>query len=394
MNRETTIRSSETVIVTDSSRRKRMIIVAAALFLILAAVAIAMTMSRDKEAGAAQGGGAGAGKGGGQVPTVTVVVPGRQVVSRSISATGTLGARVDMPVGIAGEGGMVAQVLVQPGQWVRAGQTLAVIERSVQSQEAAQLAAQIRVARADAALAQNELSRAQSLVARGFVSRADVDRRLAARDAAQARVGVAQAAYNASRARIGRLDIRAPAAGLVLERRVEPGQVVGGGSGALFRVARGGEMELRAQLSENDLANLGVGVPAIVTPAGTTRNFNGAVWQISPVISEQNRQGIARVALAYDPALRPGGFATVQIVAGAQQAPVLPESAMQTDETGTFVYIVDPANKIQRRAVRTGTVTPNGIAIVGGLTGQETVVLRAGGFLNPGEKVRPQRQKI
>lgn len=393
MNKETAIRTSETVIVTDPGRRKRIIIISLAVLAVVLAAVLFMTLGKSKEAAAGAPAAAG-GPGGGQVPTVTVVVPGRQTVSRSISATGTLAARVDMPVGIAGEGGQVAQVLVQPGQWVGAGQTLAVIERSVQTQEAAQLAANIRVARADAALAQNELNRAQSLVARGFVSRADLDRKQAARDAAQARVAVAQASYNASRARIGRLDIRAPAAGLVLERRVEPGQVVGGGSGALFRIARGGEMELKAQLSENDLANLRVGVPAIVTPAGTTESFNGSVWQVSPVIDQQNRQGVARVALAYDPALRPGGFASVQIVAGAQQAPILPESAMQTDENGTFVYVVDPANKVQRRTVKTGIVTPTGIAIVAGLTGQESVVLRAGGFLNPGEKVRPQRQKI
>jgi RND family efflux transporter MFP subunit len=392
MNKETAIRTSETVVVTDPGRRKRIIIISLAVLAVVLAAVLFMTLGKKE---AAAGGPAGAGgPGGGQVPTVTVVVPGRQTVSRSISATGTLAARVDMPVGIAGEGGQVAQVLVQPGQWVGAGQTLAVIERSVQTQEAAQLAANIRVARADAALAENELARAQSLVSRGFVSRADVDRRLAARDAARARVAVAQASYNASRARIGRLDIRAPAAGLVLERRVEPGQVVGGGSGALFRIARGGEMELKAQLSENDLANLRVGVPAIVTPAGTTQNFNGSVWQVSPVIDQQNRQGVARVALAYNPALRPGGFASVQIVAGAQQAPVLPESAMQTDDNGTFVYVVDATNKVQRRKVETGIVTPRGIAIVAGLTGQESVVLRAGGFLNPGEKVRPQRQKI
>jgi len=393
MNKETAIHSSETVVVTDSSRRKRMVLIAAAIVIVLAAALIAFTMTKKKNPEPAAGVGAGP-RAGGQVPTVTVVVPGRQTVARTISATGSLAARVDMPVGVAGEGGQVARVLVQPGDWVGAGQTLAVIDRSVQNQEAAQLAAQVRVAQADAALAQNELDRAESLVAGGFVSRADLDRKRATRDSAQARVRVAQAAYNASRARIGRLDIRAPAAGLVLERRVEPGQVVSGGSGALFRIARGGEMELRAQLSENDLASLAVGVPATVTPAGTTEEFKGAVWQISPVISEQNRQGVARVALAYDPALRPGGFATVDIVAGAQSAPVLPESAMQTDETGTFVYVVDGANRVQRRAVKIGTVTDKGIAIVGGLTGQESVVLRAGGFLSPGDKVRPQRQKL
>jgi RND family efflux transporter MFP subunit len=178
-----------------------------------------------------------------------------------------------------------------------------------------------------------------------------------------------------------------------LERNVEPGQVVSAGSGALFRVARGGEMELRAQLSESDLVALPVGSTATVTPVGSTRTFTGSVWQISPIVNQQNRQGIARVALAYDPTLRPGGFASVSILAGSQDAPVLPESAIQSDEKGNFVYVVDKANRAQRRAVKTGTVTPAGIAVVEGLAGNEQIVLRAGGFLTPGDKVRPQRHK-
>jgi HlyD family secretion protein len=220
-----------------------------------------------------------------------------------------------------------------------------------------------------------------------------MDRKRAARDAANARVKVAQASLAESRARIGRLDVRSPAAGLVLERNVEPGQIVSPGSGALFRVARGGQMELRAQLSEADLVQLSVGVPATVTPVGSQRSFTGSVWQISPIVNQQNRQGIARIALAYDPSLRPGGFASVEIVAGSQEAPVLPESAILSDEKGNFVYIIDKANRAQRRAVKTGTVTPAGIAVIEGLQGNEMVVLRAGGFLNPGDKVRPQRQK-
>lgn len=394
MNRETSILSSDNLVVVDRSRRRRMLLIAAGIAIAIAVVLAFMLLGGGGDKPATGPGAAGKGADKGQVPTVSVVVPGRISVSRSIGATGTLDARVDMPVGVAGEGGMVTRVLVQPGQWVGAGQTLATIDRSVQGQEAAQLAAQIRVARADAALAQNELDRAQALVSRGFVSQADLDRKRAARDAAQARVGVAQAAYNASRARIGRLDIRAPAGGLVLERRVEPGQVVSAGAGALFRIARGGEMELLAQLSENDLAAVPVGAPAVVTPAGTTQRFNGSVWQISPVISEQNRQGVARVAIPYNSGLRPGGFASVEILAGSQEAPVLPESAILSDEEGTFVYIVNAKNEIERRPVKTGVVTKRGIAVIAGLSGQETVVLRAGGFLNPGEKVRPQRQTL
>jgi len=391
MNRETTFASSDTLVVVDRSRRRRNIIIAAVAVLAAALIAF-FIFGRSGEEQAA--GAAGTGPGGGQVPTVTVIVPGRTQVARTIAATGSLAARVDMPVGVAGEGGMVAAVLVQPGQWVRAGQTLAVIDRAVQAQQAQQLAAQVQVARADAALAQNEFERSQSLVGRGFVSKADLDRKRAARDAANARVRVAQASLAESRARIGRLDIRSPAAGLVLERNVEPGQVVGAGSGALFRVARGGEMELRAQLSEVDLLALRVGVPATVTPVGSTESFTGSVWQISPVINQQNRQGVARVALTYNPSLRPGGFASVEIMAGSQEAPVLPESAIQSDDKGNFVYVVGKDNRAKRQAVKTGTVTPTGIAVVEGISGNEMIVLRAGGFLNNGDKVRPQRQKI
>ena len=389
MNRETTgFASSDTLVVVDRGRRRRIALIAVVGLIVVALLAAFFLMRGGEEkAGPATA------EGGAQAPTVTVVVPGRQTVDRSISATGSLAARVDMPVGVAGEGGMVTRVLVQPGQWVGAGQTLAVIERSVQSQEAAQLAANVQVARADAELAQNEFERSEALVGRGFVSKADLDRKRAARDAAAARVRVAQAQLNAARARIGRLDIRSPAAGLVLERNVEPGQVVSPGSGALFRVAKGGEMELLAQLSESDLASLRVGAPAVVTPVGTDRKFSGQVWQVSPIINEQNRQGIARVALAYDPALRPGGFANVEIVSGSQEAPVLPESAILSDERGSYVYVVDSNNKVARRAVQTGPVTPQGIAITGGLSGRENVVLRAGGFLNPGETVRPHRQR-
>jgi RND family efflux transporter MFP subunit len=390
MNRETTgFASSDTLVVVDRGRRRRIALIAGVGVIVVALLAAFFLMRGGEE----KAGPATAEGNRGQAPTVTVVVPGRQTVDRSISATGSLGARVDMPVGVAGEGGMVTRVLVQPGQWVGAGQTLAVIERSVQSQEAAQLAANVQVARADAELAQNEFERSEALVGRGFVSKADLDRKRAARDAAAARVRVAQAQLNAARARIGRLDIRSPAAGLVLERNVEPGQVVSPGSGALFRVAKGGEMELLAQLSESDLASLRVGAPAVVTPVGTDRKFSGQVWQVSPIINEQNRQGIARVALAYDPALRPGGFANVEIVSGSQEAPVLPESAILSDERGSYVYVVDSNNKVARRAVQTGPVTPQGIAITGGLSGRENVVLRAGGFLNPGETVRPHRQR-
>lgn len=380
MNYESGTLAQERLAGPDRPRSRRRWIVAAIVLLALAVGAWAM-WGRGSDAAPKSAAP--------QLPSVSVVVPGRVTVDRTISATGSLAARREMPVGVAGEGGMITRVLVEPGQWVQAGQVLATVDRAVQTQTAASLAAQVQVARADLELAQAELARANQLVGRGFISRADLQRRAATRDAAAARVKVASAQLGEARARNGRLDIRAPAAGLVLTRQAEPGQIVSAGSGVLFRMAQGGQLELRAQLSESDLAGLRPGARATVTPVGSTRTFPGEVWQVAPVIDPQTRQGIARVALKYDPALRPGGFAAAEIVGGVGQMPVLPDSAIQSDDKGSFVYVVDGAGKVRRRDVRIGQVSDAGVAIADGLNGTERVVRSAGGFLSEGQEVRP-----
>lgn len=326
---------------------------------------------------------------GAQAQVVSVVVPGQTTLAGTINTSGTIAARREMPVGVAGEGGQVTQVLVDAGDWVRAGQVLAVIDRSVQSQQIASQSANIAVADADARLAQANLDRALRLVEKGFISKADIDRLTATRDAAIARVRVARAGLGELGARAARLNIVAPAAGLVLTRAVEPGQVVSSGSGVLFSLARDGQMEMQARLSEADIGRLSVGSAADVTPVGTTRVLNGEVWQLSPTIDQQSRQGTARIALAYDASLRPGGFASASLRSGTIIAPLLPESAILSDEKGSYVFVVGSDNKVQRRDVKTGEVSARGISVIQGLSGNEKIVLRAGGFLNAGDLVQP-----
>jgi len=360
-------------------RRRLIFIVAAGLALLVAVLAIAY-LSSDKQVADTSD----------LIPRVTVITPGSGTVSSVINATGTIAARREMPVGVVGEGGQVKAVLVEPGDWVKAGQVLARIERSVQSQQRASLAAQLQVARADARLAQNDLERAQALVSRGFVSKADIDRKTATRDAASARVRVAEAQLQEQSARLGRLDLRAPAAGLVLTRNIEPGQVVSAGNGVLFRLAKGGQMELLARMSEADLAGLYVGASASVTPVGTSLSYEGEVWQVSPVIDPQSRQGNARIALPYHKNLRPGGFASARVISGQSEAAILPESAIQNDANGSYVYIVNDDGIVERRDVKVGQVSAKGVAVSEGLSGQEKIVALAGGFLTPGQKVLPE----
>ncbi|GAB5352075.1 efflux RND transporter periplasmic adaptor subunit [Qipengyuania sp. 483] len=364
-----------------SSRRRKLAIAAVVLFAVLALGWY--FLAGDEEAAPSAP----------QLPAVTVVAPGRTTVEGEISSTGTIAARRTLPVGVVGEGGRVVSVPVDAGSWVRQGQVLAVIDRSVQNQQAQSAAAQVQVAQADANLAQSNLDRALQLVERGFVSQADVDRLTATRDAAVARVRVAKAQAGELQARNARLNIVAPAAGLVLERNVEPGQTVGAGSQALFTIAQGGEMEMLAQLGETELASVRAGATAEVFPVGTEKGFTGQIWQIAPTIDDTTRQGTARIALSYSPELKPGGFASATINSGTVVAPVLPESALLDDDGQTYVYIIDSENKVARRNVETGIITDGGLTVTDGLSGNERVVLRAGGFLREGQEVKPKLQR-
>jgi len=388
MNRETSIHSSHTLIVDDRARQRRWVIIGVVVALVAIAAVLFMVMGGGKDEKAA----ADAAASGGQVPTVSVIVPGRSQVAGMITASGPLAAKRDQQVGIAGSGGRVVRVLVDAGNWVRAGQVLAVVDRSVQAQQAAQLAAQIQAAKAEAALAQSNYDRAVALKDRGFVSKAEIDSKRATRDAAFAQVKVAQAQLAGTRAEIGRLNVTAPASGLIMARSVEVGQIVGPGSGALFRLAEGGQMEMQAQLSQQDLAQVHVGMPATVTPVGSDRSFSGSVWQVAPMIDAQSRLGSVRIAVPYDPAMRPGGFAEARISGGTTAAPLLPQSAVLSDDRGNYVYVINAKNEVERRDIKIGTVGDEGVTVAAGLSGNEAVVLSAGPVLKPGQKVKPKRQ--
>jgi len=323
------------------------------------------------------------------VPEVTVMVPGTTEVTRYLSVPGSIAAKRDEAIGVQGEGGRITAVLVEAGQQVKRGQVLARIDRSVQSQQAARAAADIRAAEADLALADADLSRALALVDRGFVSKADIDRRTATRDGARARVAVTKAQLGEINARIALLDVRAPSDGLILDRNVEAGQVVGAASPALFRLANGGVLEMQAQVAEQDMATLKPGMTATVTPAGADTGYTGTIWLIDPIIDPMSRLGVVRIALPYSPGLRVGAFAKAKIEAGTGVKPVLPQSAIQIDDKGNFVFVVADANKVARRGIEIGAVTDEGVSIASGLTGQEQVVVSAGAFLRAGESINP-----
>lgn len=366
--------------VVDRPRRRWLVPLAVIAGIVVVAIVLMSVFGRKKADGAPPPA---------PVPTVTVVVPGTSSVAAQVTANGSIAARRDAAVGVNGEGGLVTAVLVDAGQTVAKGQTLARINSSVQTQQVAQMAASINSAKADAALAQSNLDRAAKLVDKGFISKADIDTKTATRDGMNAKVRLAEAQLGEMKARMARLDVRAPAAGLVLQRNVETGQIVGSGANNLFRIAEGGVLEMRALVAEQDMAALRVGMPATVRPVGSSTDYPGRIWLLDPVIDANSRQGVARITLVYAPGLRVGAFANATIAAGAATRPVLPQSAVMVDDAGSYVYVVGADGKVVRKNVHVGDVSEQGMSITAGLNGTEKVVLSSGAFLTPGEKVAP-----
>jgi multidrug efflux pump subunit AcrA (membrane-fusion protein) len=133
-------------------------------------------------------------------------------------------------------------------------------------------------------------------------------------------------------------------------------------------------------------------MPASVTPVGAQAPLAGTVWQVAPVIDPQSRLGEVRISIPYTPAVKPGGFAEAKITAGETSAPLLPQSAVLSDEQGNYVYIINGKNEVERRNIKIGNVSDSGVTVAEGLSGNEAVVLSAGPFLNPGQKVNPRRE--
>lgn len=323
----------------------------------------------------------------GAVPLVSARSAGLTPVTATVGFTGAIYARYDLPIGSEGETGRIIAVYVEAGEHVRKGQVLARLDDAILRPQVARLAASLDEAKANAELAQAEYARAEAVRSAGALSAEDIEKRRAAAATAAAEVKVAAAQLAEYQARLSHTDVKAPADGIVLTRSAEVGQIATPGGTALFRLAKGGEMEMRGQVAEQDMPSLRVGQPAVIHLTGIDKPFHGRVRLLGAIIDPQTRLGEIRVALDSDPDLRPGAFARGDVVVGRGKRPVLPQTAVLSDEQGAFVYIVDANHEIERRAVQVTDTTAAGVVIGSGLTGQEQVVMTAAAFLRPGERV-------
>ncbi len=323
------------------------------------------------------------------IPTVSVTSATLTTAPTTVSIIGTIAARYDMPIGVEGDGGRVAAIYVEAGDHVKRGQILARLNVSVLQPQVGSLEATLEQSRAEAELAQAEYHRAEKVGASGALSAEETERRRSTALTAASKVKVAAAQLAEARARLARTDIRAPADGNLLTRNIEVGQTASPGGEALFRLAQGGEMELRGEVAEQDLPLLKVGQAVDVRLTGIAQSFVGRIRLMGAVIDPKSRLGSVRVSLSADPNLRPGAFARADVTVSNAQRAVLPQTAVLTDDKGSYVLVVDAENRVKRRAVHVSGIVPDGVTIAEGLADHDRVVTAAGAFLQEGELIKP-----
>ena len=323
--------------------------------------------------------------------TVTVATAALTNLPRIITASGTVTAWEEVPVG-AETGGLVATaVYVDEGSYVRQGQALvqlndALLQAQLRQQQAGVQTAEANLARDDAALA-----RAQELKERGFLSQASLDTALANQRASAANLASARASLSETRTRLSQATLRAPVSGLIISRSVTRGQIVQAGT-EMFRMVRDGRLELDAQVPETELALIRAGQTAEIS-SDQVGQTTGRVRIVTPEVNAENRLGVARIALANGGGFRPGMFARARIDVGAQPTITVPTGAVlyRENRSGVFVLAADKTVRFQPVAVLSRAEDRTSVS---GIEAGVQVVVEGAGFLGDGDTVNPVAPRV
>lgn len=396
------------------------------------------------------------------VLTVTVTSPAVVRMEEAVTATGSVAAKDVLEVAAQASGLSILGLKAEEGDFVRAGQVLAVLDSSILEAQLEQARARyasgveqvakarrpfrapdiervqaaymqalatvtqerenLRQAEASLAGAEETSRRYQAVLTEGFVTVQEASDRAssmlqaragaaAARQryqgsmhaAEQARqqlrltsasgrkedVGIAQASTRETAGQIHQLEaqlrqtvVRAPDAGWVITRSARLGQVSSPDK-VLFTLARAKELEIRAEIPQEELLSLRTGMPALVNFAD--HRTKGRIWQISPAVNEQTRLGVARILLASNSPLKPGMLAEAVIRVGFKPVTTLPVAAVLGEQPDHYVYRlvnrVGNRARVQRRAVRVGHRNDKLIEVRGGVESGDQVVVTGAGQL-------------
>jgi RND family efflux transporter MFP subunit len=252
--------------------------------------------------------------------------------------------------------------------------------------EQRQAAAQLAQAQAQDEVAGTNMKRAAELLERGLIATRDRDEAWSAEEAAKANLATAQAQLANANLRLEFATLRAPDAGQISWRGVQPGQVAMAG-GELLRLIRHGQLEWRGNLPEAELVRVQEGTIVQVSgPDGS--QAQARVRRVAASLDTASRTGMVYATIAEPGTLRAGMFAQGDLLLGESAALLLPLAAVVQRDGHSYVFRVGGEQRVTRQRIEIGRVDGEQIEIVSGLTATDPVVARGAGFLSEGDRVR------
>lgn len=349
---------------------------------------------------------------------ITVATVTKQAISASVFGIGTVEARYNYRIGPTAAG-RVQQVLVDVGDSVQSGQTLAVMdavdldariqaaglaaERATASIASAN--AQTKEAAARFTLAQRESERQQTLAAKALVSQSSSDARQqeaavakAAVEASQAALDVAkkeqqrlQAEQQALRQQQANLTLTAPVAGMITTRDAEPGTTLVAGQ-AVLTLADPQSYWVKARIDQSQALGLQAGQTASITLSSAPQQvLSGKLVRIEPLSDSVTEERLVGIAFTPVPAaLSSGELAEVTLQTGQKaDALVIPNAAIQQQAGQSGVWKINPDNSLQFTPVQTGIQSLDGqVEILSGLQADDTIVVYTSKALSADSKIK------
>lgn len=291
---------------------------------------------------------------------------------------------------ITAVGGPVSQVLVFPGQHVRAGQPML----EVSSPDYSQLRASYLKARDSYNLADKNYQRAQDLFAHHAIAEADVLQAESTRTQAQADMNAAEQGLHilgitnldslASAPPTAQIPVRAPISGEVVDRLCSPGQLIQAGATQCFTISDMSTVWVLVNVYQNQLSYIHNGDTVSVQTDAYPTIFHGKISYLAPAVDPNTRTLQARI-VTENPGekLKNQMYVTAIVVAGTiPKAITVPvASVLRNTENQPFVYVQTGATQFSRRMVEIGETQEGRIQILSGLSAGEKVVADGSLFL-------------
>ena len=326
-------------------------------------------------------------------PVGVVVVEPTQY-SEVVALTGEIAARISASLAFK-TGGQIAEINVDVGDHVEAGETLARLDPAEQAADVAANEAAVASAEATLRLARTTFERQSALLTDGFTPRSAYEDAREAMETARGRLDVARADLDAARANLADATLKAEAAGTITSREIERGQVVGAAQTA-FGFAQDGPRDAVFHIQEQLLTRVDAANPEAARPIRIALVNDpdvraiGHVREISPLVDAQTGTVQAKVGLEDAPPQMSLGAAVAGYGAGppVEAAILLPWNTLLTDRGAPAVWVVDPSDgRVSLRRVEVASYDGDRIVVASGLAAGEIVVTEGAQLLHPGETV-------